>query len=132
MPAAVPFLTNNRLSSDASVEITAGTAAASLSTAEQNAKNRIWRLTAAANGANLPRNPYRAVVIVDNSLGSATAYLVLTESDNPASTNYMAAVPSGISTSFSVKELLVGTGEFAVVLSGASATACVVTERSFE
>jgi len=126
-----PFITGHTVSSDTPVEITAGTDPSSFTTSETGPRNRTWRLTAAASGANLPDNPYRASVVVNNIAGGATAYLVATDTVNPAYTAGWTGVSAGVSTVFSRQNLLTGTGPLAVVLDGASGGECVVTEFNF-
>jgi hypothetical protein len=126
----IHFATGRVLSTDAVTTVTAGTNRADLSTAEVVAKNKQWRLTAAAAGANMLRNVYRAEVTVDNSAGNANAWLVITTSDDPSYTLGYTSVPGGGKQTFRVG-IDIGTESMSVVLDGASASDCVVSERSF-
>ena len=127
----IPFFTGKQFSGDAAVAITPGTDSASFSSAEQNAKNRTWAITAAANGANLPANPYRGEVTVDNSAGSATVWLVITSTANPSYTLGIESVPASGKETFLVSSGRIGKNAMSFVLDGAGGTACVISERSF-
>jgi len=132
MAEPIPFRTGRDLSTDAFVVITAGVNRADLSTAELAAKNRQWAITAAAAGANMPVNPYRASVTIDNTRCDKDAYIVVTTSDDPAYTLGWVAVKAGNIQTFSRHDQNVGTESLSVVLTGTSGTSsCLISERSF-
>lgn len=73
MPEPVAFLTGRVVSTESSTNITAGTDPTSVA----HAKNRSWVLDTAAelNGACLPKNHYRAGLVIDNTNCDAIAVL---------------------------------------------------------
>jgi len=127
---SVPFITSRTVSNAEPVIITAGTEPDNFTTSEAGPRNRKWTLTADLDAANMPDNPYRAAIVVDNTGGSSTAWLVAGQT-NVAYTEGYVSVPAGSSVTFSRQNNLVGTGIMSVVINGAS-TGCVVTELSFE
>ena len=129
--STIPFLTGRVLSTDAVTDITAGTNVSALTSAETNAKNRRWKLTDATNCANMPRNYYWAIVIVENSDGVADAYVSINAGDDPATTTAYRWVPAGMIAEFTRTPSIIGPEPMSVMLDAASATACIVTERSY-
>lgn len=131
MAEPIPFRTGRDLSTDAFHVMDPGATVAGFTAQEQAAKNRTWALTDGSNGANLPANPYRAAVTVDNTQGGAVAWLINNAGDNPVYTLGWVSVPTGSSVTFSRENLLSGTGVMSVMLDGASAGNVVVSELSF-
>lgn len=127
----VQFLTSRQVSHDDVVQINPGTAVSAFSSSQQAAKNRQWHLVAAAGAANLPQNPYRASVIIDNTLSTQDAFVVFTADTNPATTSRAVIVKSGTRQVLNRADSTVGTEEIAVVMGGTTVTACEVTELSF-
>lgn len=127
---SVPFITSRTVSNAEPVIITAGTDPADFTTSEDGPRNRKWTLTSDIVAANMPDNPYRAAVVVDNIAGASNAWIVFGQI-NVAYTEGHVSVPSGSSVTFSRQNNLIGTGVMSVILDGAS-SGCTVTELSFE
>lgn len=130
MAEPIPFRTGRELSTDAFHVMDPGATVANFTVQEQAAKNRTWALIDSTNGANLPANPYRAAVTVDNTQGGAVAWLINNAGDNPAYTLGWVSVPVGSSATFSRENLLSGTGVMSVMLDSIAGTT-VVSELSF-
>ena len=127
---SAPFATSKVISNAEPVIITAGAEPYNFATYETGPRNRKWTLTIDLDAANMPDNPYRAAIVVDNTAGSGTAWLVAGLS-NAGYTEGHVSVPAGTSVTFSRTNALVGTGAMCVVLQGASA-GTIVTELSYE
>ena len=127
---SAPFATSKVISAAEPVVITVNTDPSNFATSEMGPRNRKWTLTIDLDAASMPENPYRAAIVVDNTAGSGTAWLVngLT---NPGYSQGHVSVPAGTSVTFSRPNALVGTGIMAVVLQGAS-SGTTVTELSYE
>ncbi len=126
----IPFLTGTILANEAAVAITAGTTVAGLSAAQYAAKNRRCEVTAAANAANFPQNPYRRLLIVDATQSTEDAYVVVTGGDNPATTSYAHRVEAGGYAEFTVALGEIGPEQLSVVAGGTTVSPIVVFERS--
>lgn len=124
MAEKIPFLTGRVLSPDNPTAIAPGTAVASYTAAEQNAKYRTYALLAAANPAYLPSNLYRGYFFVDNTQSSQAAII----SQNGVT---VTTVPAGNRFEEWIPMSQIGTEEFTVTLAGTTATACIVGERSY-
>lgn len=124
MATVIPFLTGNMLSDEVPLEITPGTAVVDLTAEEQNAKYRVWSLTAAADPANLPPNNYRGFFCVDNSASTQDAYLV---QDGIT----VRTIPAGSQLELWRPMTQIGNEEFSIVMAGTTVNACIVTERSY-
>ena len=121
---APPFFTGTTLSTEDPTTITAGTAVASFTAAQQNAKARLWSLTVAASPANLPANLYRGYVCIDNSASTVACALV----QNGTTIRNIAA---GAQLELWRKMGEVGTEAFSVVMSNTTVPPCLVEERSY-
>ncbi len=127
---SVPFITSRLVSNAEPVVIAVGTEPTAFSAAEAGPRNRKWTLTVDLDAANMPDNPYRAAIVVDNTGGSSAAWLVAGQTNASYTEGYV-SVPAGSSVTFSRQNNLVGTGIMSVVINGAS-SGCIVTELSFE
>ena len=133
MTEPVPFRTGRDLSTADFGVITAGLNATTV--AALGYKNKKWSITDSSLGANIPANPYRSSVVVDNSQGGAVAWLVAGDTianvgDNPAYTLGWVSVPVGSVVTFSRENLLSGTGVMSVMIESSAGTT-VVSELSF-
>jgi hypothetical protein len=124
------FFTGTTLSNEAVVAITAGTDAAAFTGAQTAARNRRWELLEAAAAANLPVNPYRRLLIIDNTGSSQDVVIVINGGANPATTLYTHRVEAAGYAEFTRALGEIGPEACSVVPMGTTATACVVTERS--
>ncbi len=96
--------------------------------------NRMWALTEAANGANVPANPERWWLVVDNTGSSEDAHVYFSQAgataNTPATTNSIIHrnVPAGAALELPYPYCT--RFEVMVIMAGTTATACVVTEFS--
>lgn len=126
----VPFITSRLPSTDDFEVIDPGENPTSFTNSQSGPANRRWALLDAANGANLPDNPYRLSVNVDNTAGSTTAWVVNGSAQNPSYTLGHLSIPAGQEVVFSRENMMMGTGACSVVLDAATGAACVVSEIS--
>lgn len=126
---SVPFITSRLVSTAENVIISPQTPSGDFTSSQAGPRNRKWTLTVDLDAANMPENPYRAAVIVDNTAGTSDAWLVFGQ-EGVAYTEGHVSVPIGSSVTFSRQNNMIGTGVMCVVINGAS-SGCVVTELSF-
>ena len=117
-----PFLTGTKLSTADFVAVAPDTASASLSSGEQNAKNRVWTLTVGTS-AHLPVNPYRAFISVDATAASTAA--TVSDPSGPTTLEY---VPAGSRMEYWQKQSHIGTGLISIT---AGTGGCIVKELSY-
>lgn len=131
MAEPISFRVGKVPNNDEAVWIAAGTVQSSLSAAELAAKNRGWQITASGtDGAFLPANYYRRMVVVDNSRSTARAvvYLGSDVTSKVADGAHDFEVAAGQQWEMPKP---IQTGPMSVQLVGASATPCLVSETSF-
>lgn len=121
---SIPFFTGKILSIQDPLDIPAGTAVSAFTAEQQNAKHRVWELDGTANPANLPYNPYRANVIVDNSQSTEDARIV-------QNGILLRTIPASTREEEGTILAQVGCEAFSVVMAGTTVPVCIVTERSF-
>lgn len=118
------FFTGKVVSPEDPTSIPAGTATSAFTAAQQNAKNRIWSLLAAASPANIPTNLYRASIWIDNSASTQACTLV----QNSVTIRNVAA---GAQLELQRKWAEIGTEAVSVVMAGTTIPACIVQETSY-
>jgi hypothetical protein len=130
MATVIPFNTGKVLSSEAAVAVSPGTNVADLSDAQEVAKNRRWEVLAAADGANMPYNPYRMLIIIDATQSTEDAFVVINGGDDPANTAYAHRCEAGGYMELTRALGEVGPEPMSVVAGGTTASPIVIFERS--
>lgn len=118
-------------STAAPVIIPIGTVIGDLTNEQLTAPVRLWKLEDASEGANLPENPKRCSIWIDNLSTNFNAFLVFGLAQNPSFTAGIRRIPPGDSAEFYVSADHIGRGQVQVVLDGSANSRVNVLEVSY-
>ena len=118
-------------STAAPVTVAPGTVISALTSEQLTAPVRLWKLTDADEGANLPENPRRCSLWVDNTSSNADAWLVFGLTQNPAFSTGIRRIGPGDSLELYVSADQIGRGQVQVVLDGSASASVNVLEVNY-